>query len=71
MHEEIYVHLTPLPGKITEAVTACAGGYNIAIDPRQSQDGIIRSYNHAMEHIKGNDFKKSDADMIEENAHKK
>lgn len=71
MHDDIYVHFHPLPGEITEAVCPCNGGYNVTIDPRQSRDGLIRSYNHALQHIEDNDFEKEDVQAIEASAHRK
>lgn len=71
MHENVYVHFYPLPGKITEAVCPCNGGYNVTIDPRQSHDGLVRSYIHALEHIENDDFEKDDVQAIEAFAHRK
>lgn len=71
MHEDIYVHYYPLPGKLNEAVTICDGGYNVTIDPRQSHDGIVRSYRHALRHINKTDFDKHDVQQIEAEAHRK
>lgn len=69
MHEDIYIYYHPLPGTINEAVSICDGGYNVTIDPRQSQAGILRSYRHAMRHIKKMDFDKCDVQRIEDEAH--
>ena len=69
MHEDIFVHLVQIPGPINEAVSPCDGGYNVTIDPRQSHEGIIRSYNHALAHIRNNDFDKEDVQKIEAEAH--
>ena len=71
MHEDIYIHFAQLPGAVYEAVSPCNGGYNITIDPRQSDAGIYRSYYHALEHIENNDFEKEDVQQIEAVAHTK
>ena len=71
MHERIFVHYNKLPGKINEAVTPCNGGYDVQIDPRQSNDGILRSFHHAMRHIKNMDFEKDNVQEIEYEAHRK
>ena len=71
MTDEIYVYYVPLPDGIKEAVLTCQCGYTIYIDPRQSKDGIQRSYNHALRHIQNHDFEKTDVQEIETEAHYK
>lgn len=71
MTDDIFVYYIQLPDHINEAVLACQGGYTIYIDPRQSRDGIERSYEHALHHIKEGDFFKTDVQSIESEAHKK
>lgn len=71
MTDDIYIYYYPLPDNINEAVLTCFGGYTIYIDPRQSKDGIQRSYEHAMRHIQNGDFFKMDVQQIEAQAHKK
>lgn len=71
MTDSIYVYLEELPDGVNEAVLTCQGGYTIYIDPRQSEEGIKRSYRHAMMHIKHNDFFRSDVQSIESEAHRK
>jgi len=69
--DDIYVYYQPLPDGINEAVMTCLGGYTIYIDPRQSKDGIHRSYRHALKHIQNGDFFRPDVQEIESKAHKK
>jgi hypothetical protein len=69
--DNIYIYYHPLPDNINEAVLTCFGGYTVYIDPRQSKDGIQRSYEHAMQHIKNGDFFRSNVQDIENQAHKK
>ena len=71
MRDEIYIHYAQIPGTVNEAVFPCDGGYNITIDPRQSNEGIRRSFRHAMEHINNEDFEKESVQDIEEMAHRK
>lgn len=71
MTDDIYVYYQPLPDGINEAVMTCLGGYTIYIDPRQSKDGIQRSYRHALYHIQHGDFYRPDVQSIETQAHKK
>ncbi len=71
MHDNVYVYYVNLPNGINEAVTECIDGYNIAIDPRQSMDGIRRSLDHALEHIRNDDFENKDVQIIEMGNHRK
>lgn len=67
--DDIYVYYVDLPDGVNEAVLECASGYTIYIDPRQSKAGIIRSYQHACNHIREMDFSKSNVQAIEGKAH--
>lgn len=71
MKYNVYVYFYPLPDGINEAVCPCDGGYNVTIDPRQSYDGVIRSYLHALKHINNNDFEKENVNEIERQAHER
>lgn len=71
MTDDIYVYYVPLPEGINEAVLSCLGGFTIYLDPRQSEDGLKRSYEHALKHIQDGDFFKTDVQSIESEAHKK
>ena len=67
--DDVYVYYVELPDGINEAVLSCVNGYTIYIDPRQSKEGIIRSYNHALQHIQNDDFCKLDVHEIEYGSH--
>lgn len=71
MTDDIYVYYVPLPEGVNEAVLSCFGGFTIYLDPRQSEDGLKRSYEHALKHIQDGDFFKTDVQSIESEAHKK
>lgn len=71
MTDDIYVYYVPLPEGVNEAVLSCLGGFTIYLDPRQSEDGLKRSYEHALKHIQDGDFFKTDVQSIESEAHKK
>ena len=71
MTDDIYVYYIQLPDHINEAVLSCSDGYTIYIDPRQSEDGLKRSYEHALTHIQNGDFFKMDVQNIENQAHRK
>jgi len=66
---DIFTYLVELPDGINEAVLSCVGGYTVYIDPRQSNDGMKRSYEHALHHIQNADFEKSNVQQIESQAH--
>jgi len=68
--DDIFVYYVQLPDNINEAVLSCAGGYTVYIDPRQSDDGIKRSYEHALRHIRNGDFYKTNVQSIETRAHR-
>ena len=69
--DDIFVYYQNLPDGINEAVLAGNEGYTVYIDPRQSEEGIIRSYKHAYNHILEKDFSKTNVQEIEGNAHLK
>lgn len=71
MRDDVFVYLHQLPEGVHECVCPCEGGYNITIDPRQSHDGILRSYRHAMKHINNHDFERKDVNEVELKAHMK
>lgn len=58
--------------KVNEMVSANEdGSYTIFINARLSYEGRMKAYNHAMHHIKNEDFgKKCSADLIECYAHR-
>lgn len=47
------------------------GSYTIFINTRFSYDTQLKAYQHAMQHIKNQDFEKADVQIIEAIAHKK
>lgn len=67
--DDVFIYYKELPDGINEAVMTCTGGYTVYIDPRQSQEGIINSYLHALRHIYGVDFDLMNVMEIESKAH--
>lgn len=45
------------------------GSYTILINARLSYEGQLKAYEHAMEHIRNNDFEKDNVQKIEYDAH--
>ena len=66
--DDIFVYYHEFPDGINEAVMTCSGGYTVYIDPRQSNEGIINSYKHALKHIYGVGFEHMDVQEIESKA---
>lgn len=62
---DIFVYIVPLPPGVNEMVTPCLDGFTIyisdALDPIQR----VKAYRHALDHIRKNDFQKSDVQEIE------
>lgn len=46
------------------------GSYTILINSRLTYDSQLKAYEHAMRHIRNNDFEKSDVQEIEYSAHR-
>jgi len=68
---DVFVHIVDLSGKVTEAVTENEDGtYTIFIDAQLAPEAQRARYEHAMRHIRSNDFEKSDVQTIEAAAHK-
>jgi hypothetical protein len=68
--DDVYIYYVELPAGINEALLKCVGGYTLYLDPRQSKEGMRRSYEHALKHIQNDDFSKTDIQEIEYKAHK-
>lgn len=70
---DIIVKIIDFPTtKVTEAVTQNADGtYTIFLNAKMSAEKRLMAYLHALGHIQGNDFEKSNVQEIEYYAHKK
>lgn len=66
---DVYTYIAPLPPGVNEVITPCYGGYTVYLNDSLSEDGRIDAFNHAMCHIRNNDFEKSDVHEIETRAH--
>ena len=66
---DVFIYYTELPDGVNETVLECNAGYTVYIDPRQSDAGMLRSYQHAMTHIREKDFNKANVQEIEDKAH--
>lgn len=69
--DRIFTYLVKLPTNINEIVTPCADGYTIYIDKNLTHERQLEVYEHALRHIRRNDFDSNlSADEIEYQAHK-
>jgi len=69
MSDNIYHYIAPLPEGINEAVLTCADGYTIYTAARLDNESRYKAYQHALQHIRNNDFEKDDVQEIETAAH--
>ena len=64
--DNVVVHLLDMPASVREAVTPNPDGtYTIFINARLSHNGRLSALEHAMKHIKQDDFYKNDVQKIE------
>lgn len=63
--DDIYIYIAPLPNTVNECVTPCPDGYTVYINERLSRSEQQAACIHAVTHIVGNDFDKSDVQDIE------
>ena len=65
----IYTYIVTLPAGINECVVPCLDGHTVYLSDRLDHAGRIRAYKHALKHINGNDWNKTDVQEIEKTAH--
>lgn len=66
---DVFIYYTQLPDDIDEMVTPCFCGYTIYINQNLTYEKKLSAYEHAMHHIRNNDFEKHDVQSIESKAH--
>lgn len=70
MTESIYHYVVDLPTGCKEAVVVCPDGYTVYTNSNLSREEAIKAYEHAMKHVRNNDFDLNDnADTAELRAH--
>lgn len=62
---DTFVYIVPLPPGVNEMVTPCLDGFTIYINETLSPEQRDKAYHHALDHIRKNDFQKSDVQEIE------
>lgn len=68
--EDINVQLIDMDTKIPEQIVKNQDdSYTIFLNSKLSHDEHLKSYSHALMHIRRNDFDKEDADRIENDTH--
>ena len=68
--DEIFVYYVSLPDGINEMITPCLEGYTIYIDEKLDDFSKMKSYLHAIDHIRNLDYEKEDVQSIEADAHR-
>ena len=63
--DNIYTYLVKLPPRIDEMVVPCLSGYTVYIDETLDTEHRLEAYEHALWHIRNNDFEKYDVQEIE------
>lgn len=70
MTPDVNIVLLDIDYKTNEVVTENEDGtFTVVINARLSEDGKLRAYKHAMQHINNQDFMKSNVQTIEYAAH--
>ena len=54
--DNIYTYVVTLPDNIREMVTPCADGYTVYLSDRLDSVQMLKSFRHALNHIKNRDF---------------
>ena len=67
--DSIYTYQIAMPDGVNEVVTPCFCGYTIYINQNLSYEQKQKAFNHALLHIKNNDFEKDNVQSIEAQAH--
>lgn len=67
--DDVFIYRRPLPIGVNEVVFPCADGWTVWIADRLDLPGMRRAYRHAVEHIKNDDWNKTDVNEIERSRH--
>ncbi len=70
MTDDIYVYPADLPIGVKEVVAPGVDGYTVYVNTRYTYETRVVSYLHAVGHIEGEDFEKTDVQEIETKAHR-
>lgn len=70
MTYDVYTYLAHLPPGINEFITECPdGSYTVYLEVNNTREQWVKSYEHALEHIRRYDFEKYDVQEIEYDTH--
>lgn len=69
--DDIFVYIVGLPNQIREMVLPCADGYTVYINEELDEGKKLEAYEHAIKHIRNNDWNKLDVQMIESETHRR
>ena len=65
----VFYYIRPLPAGVNEVVFPCPDGWTIWIADRLDLPAMRKAYRHAVEHIKNEDWNKTDVNDIERHRH--
>lgn len=54
--DDLFVYLIDMPDGMNDGVCPCDDGYNIYIDKNLLREQMVEAYQHALIHIKNQDF---------------
>lgn len=63
--DDVFVYCFPLPEGISEMVVPCEDGYTIYIDDNLCEEKKKKALEHALKHIRGNDWRQLSVQTIE------
>ena len=69
--DEIYTYFVSMPAGVHEFVTPCVDGYTVYIDESLDEKHRMVAFRHAMKHVRNNDFRKEDVQVIEACTHER
>ncbi len=67
--DDIFTYVVSLPDGVDEMVAPCADGWTIYLSDRLDRETMKKKHQHALRHIRGNDWEKEDIQEIEVDAH--
>ena len=69
--DDIFVYYVGLPDGVHEIVMPCSDGFTIYINEKLDKSECLKAYEHALKHIRANDWGKEDVQEVEYHAHKR
>jgi hypothetical protein len=67
--DNIFIYYVEFPNNVKEMITPCYDGYTIYINRKLPREARNKAYQHALTHIRNNDFNGANISAIEIRAH--